>query len=87
MIGNFMNFVRKFTKVFSYQNKTCICGKEEEKCQRLTSINNSQFVVEKILKHNFQRDQGWYFVKWKGFDAVCNQWVDEAELFGKYHSF
>ena len=25
-------------------------------------------------------------MKWKGFDAVCNQWVDEAELFGKYHS-
>ena len=65
-------------------NKTCICGLDAAECPRLLSRGDSEFAVEKILNHNFQRDQRWYFIKWKGFDAVCNQWVEEVELFGKF---
>lgn len=46
----------------------------------LTPVSTNIFRVEKILRRRTVRGKRQLFVKWKGFDAKYNSWIDENDI-------
>jgi hypothetical protein len=49
-------------------------GEEEE-------LDETEFIVEKILDRKVVNGEVYYFLKWKGFDESENTWVKKKHFF------
>lgn len=66
----------------SYNGKEIIQGAFYD--FEITKVGNEIFRVEKILRRRKVGDKNQIYVKWKGFDASYNSWIDDEDVVNRF---
>ncbi len=70
----------QFYNVKDYQNKQISGGFQNEELQKVEVNDDTEYRIEKVLKHKMMNGEKYLLVKWEHYPKDFNSWVKASEI-------